>query len=86
LPPFSQAEAGKLPFPQPAGTYLRSQLKKTSTVVLPLLPTHVFQLENMPLHHRDPFDRMLLAQAIEEDLPIVSADKKFRMYPVEVLW
>ena len=55
-------------------------------MVLPLLPTHVFQLENMPLHHRDPFDRMLLAQAIEEDLPIVSADKKFRMYPVEVLW
>ena len=81
-----KAESGKLPFPRPAGAYLRSQLRKTSTTVLPLLLSHVFQLENMPTHHRDPFDRMILAQAIEEGLPILSADTKFRLYPVEVLW
>ena len=81
-----KVEAGKLPFPQPASSYIRSQLRKTSTAVLPLLLSHALQLETMPLHHRDPFDRMILAQAIDEDLPVVSADAKFRMYPVEVLW
>ncbi len=81
-----KAEAGKLPFPRPASSYIRSQLKKTSTAVLPILLSHVFQLETLPAHHRDPFDRIILAQALEEELPILSADEKFRLYSVEVLW
>jgi PIN domain nuclease of toxin-antitoxin system len=81
-----KAKAGKLPFPHPASSHIRAQLRKTSTVVLPMLLPHVLQVENLPLHHRDPFDRIILAQAIEEKLPIVSGDPKFRLYPVKVLW
>ena len=81
-----KAEVGRLPFPRPAGSYLRRQLTKTSTAVLPILLSHVLRLEALPLHHRDPFDRIILAQAMEEEIPVVSADSKFRMYPIEVLW
>ena len=81
-----KAEAGKLPFPRPSGSYLRTQLKKTSVRVLPILLPHVLRIEDLPIHHRDPFDRIILAQAIEERLPLMSADEKFRLYPVELLW
>ncbi|MGC2108682.1 MAG: type II toxin-antitoxin system VapC family toxin [Candidatus Korobacteraceae bacterium] len=81
-----KAENGKLPFPSPVSPYIRAQLKRTSTAVLPILLPHVLQLEKLPSHHRDPFDRIILAQAIEEDIPLVSVDKKFHLYPVEVLW
>jgi PIN domain nuclease of toxin-antitoxin system len=81
-----KAETGRLPFPRPAGPYLRNQLRKTATAVLPVQLSHVLRLENLPHHHRDPFDRMILAQAIEEEIPVVSADSKFALYPVELLW
>ena len=81
-----KAEAGRLPFPRPASSYLRTQLRKTSTAVLPILLSHVLRLESLPLHHRDPFDRIILAQALEEEIPVVSADSKFHLYPIEVLW
>lgn len=81
-----KAETGKLPFPSPASPYIRAQLKRTSTAVLPILLPHVLRLETLPSHHRDPFDRIILSQAIEEELPVVSIDKKFHLYPVEVLW
>jgi PIN domain nuclease of toxin-antitoxin system len=81
-----KAEAGRLPLPRPSASYIQSQLLKTSTEVLPILLRHVLQIANLPPHHRDPFDRIILAQAVEEKIPVVSADTKFRAYPVEVLW
>lgn len=81
-----KAGIGKLPLPRPTASYLRMQLRKSSVAVLPILLTHVLRLESLPVHHRDPFDRIILAQAIEESMPIVSADARFRQYPVEVLW
>jgi len=81
-----KSETGRLPFPRPIGAYLRAQLSKTAITVLPILLSHVLALEQLPSHHRDPFDRIILAQAIAEKLPVVSADAKFRSYPVEILW
>lgn len=81
-----KSETGRLPFPRPIGAYLRAQLSKTAITVLPILLSHVLELEQLPSHHRDPFDRIILAQAIAEKLPVVSADAKFRSYPVEILW
>lgn len=81
-----KAATGRFPFPQPAGPFLRSELRKGSVIVLPILLQHVLRLEDLPSHHRDPFDRIILAQAIEEKMPIVSIDVKFRQYPVAVLW
>lgn len=48
---------------------------------------HAFAMFSLPLHHRDPFDRMILATAITEKLPIVTGDRVFRLYPqVQVVW
>jgi PIN domain nuclease of toxin-antitoxin system len=44
------------------------------------------RVEDMSMHHRDPFDRMLIAQALDQHLPIVTADPIFSRYPVEVIW
>jgi PIN domain nuclease of toxin-antitoxin system len=49
-------------------------------------PNHCSRVANLPKHHRDPFDRMLIAQAVELRCPIVSCDEKFDLYPVERIW
>ena len=54
--------------------------------VLPILPTHTARLIGLPFHHKDPFDRLLIAQAITESMPIVSADVAFDSYGVTRLW
>jgi len=47
--------------------------------------THV-HLEHLPFHHRDPFDRMLIAQAIAHDIPLITNDRELKKYPIEVIW
>jgi PIN domain nuclease of toxin-antitoxin system len=54
--------------------------------MLPVRPSHLVRLESLPLHHRDPFDRLLVAQAIEENLAILTDDLQIRRYPVKVVW
>ena len=81
-----KAQRGKLPFPQPAASYIRQQIRKTCVEVLPISLAHVLRVEKLPSHHRDPFDRILLAQAVEERIPIMSTDRAFQAYPVEIVW
>jgi PIN domain nuclease of toxin-antitoxin system len=52
---------------------------------LPIGPTHIRRVQTLPLHHRDPFDRMMIAQAMEEGLTIVTRDRVFAAYGVPVL-
>ena len=54
--------------------------------VLPILPIHTAALIRLPFHHRDPFDRLLAAQALVEDIPLMSADAIFDQYGVNRLW
>lgn len=54
--------------------------------LLPVELHHVYALESLPLHHRDPFDRLLIAQAIAEQMFLVSADSQFDQYPVDIIW
>jgi PIN domain nuclease of toxin-antitoxin system len=54
--------------------------------ILPVEPRHTSVLTTLPLHHRDPFDRLLVAQAMIEDISIVSADKALDAYPVRRIW
>jgi PIN domain nuclease of toxin-antitoxin system len=54
--------------------------------LLPIAPEHAWQVRSLPHHHSDPFDRMLIAQAQLERLPIVSADPAFADYDVTVIW
>lgn len=81
-----KAARGKLPFPQPAAPYLREQIRQTRVEVLPISLSHVFRLESLPMRHRDPFDRILVAQALEERIPLVSRDRTLSGYGVEILW
>lgn len=54
--------------------------------ILPIELNHVFALDDLPVHHRDPFDRILIAQASVEKQVIVTKDQIFKEYPVELLW
>ena len=81
-----KATLGKLPFPRPAAPYLRQQIRHTQVEVLPIMLAHVLRLESLPMRHRDPFDRILVAQALEERIPLVSRDRALAAYEVKVLW
>jgi len=54
--------------------------------MLDILFDHLISLNKLPHHHNDPFDRLLIAQGISEDLAIVSADRHFAAYPIKVVW
>jgi PIN domain nuclease of toxin-antitoxin system len=54
--------------------------------LLPITFAHLRALETLPLRHRDPFDRLLIAQSIAEDLPVVTNDKAFALYDARMLW
>ena len=81
-----KAQIGKLRLPHSAGAYLVSQMSANGVSVLPLTLDHALRAEDLPLHHRDPFDRMLIAQSIEEGWPVITADPVFKKYPVQVIW
>jgi PIN domain nuclease of toxin-antitoxin system len=82
----AKAQIDKLSLPVPVAPYLVAQLTANGVSVLPLTFDHVKRLEEIPLHHRDPFDRILIAQSLEEDLPLVTADPVFEQYPVRIIW
>ncbi len=81
-----RVQSGKLHFPRPAGPYVLSKLAENRIKTLPISIDHLLALERLPMHHRDPFDRMLIAQSMEEDLPIITADPMFKQYPIRVIW
>ena len=64
---------------------LELQLSQRRFEILPVLLRHTEPIESMPLHHRDPFDRMLIAQAIVDGMTIVTADRKLTKYQVSLL-
>jgi len=54
--------------------------------LLGIFPEHIFNLERLPPMHKDPFDRILIAQAISENMPILTRDRNIPLYPVETIW
>lgn len=77
---------GKLTLPAPLLAFLRAQLLTNSIQLLPISLEHATSVADLPLHHRDPFDRLIIAQAMVENLPVVSADAAFDNYPVVRRW
>jgi PIN domain nuclease of toxin-antitoxin system len=78
--------AGKLQFPDAAERFLIAMPKELGFRVLDVQPRHVAALAELPQIHRDPFDRMLVAQALVEDLDLVTDDEVVRRYPVRTMW
>jgi len=83
---IAKIQVGKLTLPTPVGEYLTTKLTANGVSVLPIRFDHVMRLESLPLHHRDPFDRILIAQSLSESLALVSADPQFERYSVELIW
>jgi PIN domain nuclease of toxin-antitoxin system len=83
---ITKANVGKITLPMPVGAFLTAHLASNGVSVLPISLDHVLRIEGMELHHRDPFDRILIAQSLEESLPIVTSDPLFQKYPVELIW
>jgi len=81
-----KAQVGKIALPRPTGPFVMSKLQLNGVRILHVTPDHVLRVESLPDHHRDPFDRMLIAQSLEEHLPVVTADRVFARYPVELIW
>lgn len=77
---------GKLPLPDPFGVMFPASLTASDIHLLPLEPAHIEPLTRLPLHHKDPFDRLLAATALVEGLILVSADSTFDAYGLTRLW
>ena len=77
---------GKYTLPEPYDVFIQRELASNAFAILPILPTHTAALTEMPFHHRDPFDRLLIAQAMTETVPLISADAHFDAYQVKRLW
>jgi len=81
-----KVRAGRLSLRVPLSDFLDDGLARTGAELLAVEQRHAIRVASLPLHHRDPFDRMLVAQAQVEDVPILSSDPKLRAYDVEVVW
>lgn len=81
-----KARLGKIQVPDDLGRFLTGQLSRNAIQVLPIHLSHALHVHSLPDHHRDPFDRLLVSQALLEDLPILSADPQLTRYAVEVVW
>lgn len=77
---------GRLTLPAPPADYVPSRMKSSGVDALPLQHSHALQVAALPWHHRDPFDRLLIAQAQVEDIAILSADRNLAPYDVQVRW
>lgn len=80
---------GKLKMPESTRRFEDEPLHQVYVNEIQLLPisqTHIISVASLPLYHRDPFDRMLVIQAIQEHLPLISIDAAMDMYPIRRIW
>jgi PIN domain nuclease of toxin-antitoxin system len=81
-----KAALGKLAVPRPLDRFLQTQIELNGFALLPLTLEALGVLADLPFHHRDPYDRLLAAEATHAGLPIVSSDPVFRRYGVRRIW
>ena len=77
---------GKLALPRPFSEVFPQQLEVNGFELLPISCAHLNQNILLPFHHRDPFDRLLIAQALTDDMSIVTRDLEFSKYQTKILW
>jgi PIN domain nuclease of toxin-antitoxin system len=81
-----KSSLGKLKLKQPIDKFLPAQLQENSILQLDISFRHVVGVTSLLFHHRDPFDRLIISQAILENLPILSCDEVFDAYNIQRLW
>jgi PIN domain nuclease of toxin-antitoxin system len=77
---------GKLVLPDTPERYIPVMLKVRGIKILAIEQSHVFHIYHLPPHHKDPFDRLLVAQAFLEQLPVLSSDSVFELYGTTRIW
>ncbi|MFZ4827354.1 MAG: type II toxin-antitoxin system VapC family toxin [Phototrophicaceae bacterium] len=81
-----KSQMGKLILQKPLGELIEEQQEQNSLQVLPITLPHILALDELPFHHRDPFDRLLIAQSIQQGFVLLSRDAVFTEYGVDVQW
>lgn len=71
---------------QPYEAFMQKGIAGNGFIILPIALRHTVALTTLPFHHRDPFDRLIIAQAIVEQIPVISGDAAFAAYPVTCIW
>ena len=77
---------GKYELPEHPVEYVPKRLTQQNIRSLPVALDHSLKIYDLPLHHSDPFDRLIIAQAIVEEMVILTADRAFKKYSVELMW
>lgn len=82
-----KSQLGKMNLRGGVSGFVADEFEKNQYAPLPIARRHVLRVEELPALHRDPFDRLLIAQAIEEGLPIVTKDSQIQLYgAVQTIW
>jgi len=81
-----KVQLGKMKVSSPFEQFVAEQIFHNDIITLPIKMSHALHVQSLPLHHRDPFDRMLIVQSQLEKMPIISVDSIFEYYDVEVAW
>jgi PIN domain nuclease of toxin-antitoxin system len=81
-----KASLGRLEIPRPIARFVQEQLEVNGFSLLPVALEHVSAVADLPYHHRDPFDRLIAAQAREEEIAVISVDTIFRKYGIKRIW
>lgn len=77
---------GKLPLPEPPERFVPKRLARDLISSLPIEHIHALHMASLPYHHRDPFDRLIISQAQVEKIPVMTVDRQFEPYDVEIIW
>lgn len=80
-----KSQLGKIILNQPLSEIIKSQQRKNNLEILPITSEHIYALSDLPNHNRDPFDRLLIAQPISEQIPLLSAYSAFLQYQIDLL-
>ena len=75
----------KFSFPKSLSDIIKEQQTVNNLRILPIAAEHIYELDNLPSHHKDPFDRLLIAQAVVENYTLVTDDANFSAYPIKIL-
>jgi len=81
-----KARLGRLTVHEPLEAFVSQQLSLNGFTALPVQVFHALRVQRLPDHHRDPFDRLLVAQAQLEDMSLITADRQIRRYDVGAIW
>ncbi|MBM3745347.1 MAG: type II toxin-antitoxin system VapC family toxin [Acidobacteria bacterium] len=81
-----KAQLRKLTLPDRVEQFIQEQLDLNAILPLPVQLEHALQVAELPAHHRDPFDRLLIAQSLVERLPMITGDPFIARYQVETIW